>query len=157
MGDRLERVLGGHAVRRVSSKDALLAPTMSTCAAVFGLAACSDGEIEWLGSAPGPLSPPCIVVAHLSVDCVKRLYPLRSDALRVLWADEVEDRLVEVLDEFGRVSRGSDVASRPKAAVRPFPQTLRQGDHQPGLRPAPGNRRHSIRPGNLRRSAGKPR
>ena len=88
------------------SREALLAPTMSTCAVVFGLAACSDGEIEWLGSAPGPLSPPCIVVAHLSVDCVKRLYPLRSDALRVLWADEVEDRLVQVLEEFGSVTWG---------------------------------------------------
>ena len=102
--DRLERVLGGHAAQRVSSREALLAPTMGTCAVVFGLTACSDGEIDWLGSAPGPLSPPCIVVAHLTVDCLKRLSPLRSGTLRVLWADEVEDRLVQVLEEFGRVS-----------------------------------------------------
>ena len=106
LGDRLERVLGGEAVQRVSSRETLLAPTMSTRAVVLGLAACSDDEIEWLGSAPGPLSPPCIVVAHLSVHCLQRLYPLRSGTLRVVWADEVEDRLVQVLEEFGRVSRG---------------------------------------------------
>lgn len=104
LGDRLERVLGGRAVQRVSSREALLAPTMSTCAVVFGLTACSDGEIEWLESAPGPLSPPRIVVAHLSMNCLNRLYPLRSGTLRVVWADEVEveDRLVHVLDEFER-------------------------------------------------------
>ena len=106
LGDRLERVLGGGAVQRVSSRKALLAPTMSTCAVVFGLAKCSERVIRWLRSAPGPLSPPFIVVAHLSVDCVQRLYPLRSGTLRVVWADEVEDRLVQVLGELGRVSWG---------------------------------------------------
>ena len=104
--DRLERALDGRPVRRVRSRQALLAPTMNTRAAVFGLAACSERVIRWLRSAPGPLSPPCIVVAPLSVDCLQRLYPLRSGTLRVVWADEVEDCLVQVLEEFGRVSRG---------------------------------------------------
>jgi hypothetical protein len=106
LGDRLERVLAGVAIERVSSRKALSTPPMGTCAIVFGIATCSDGDIEWLRSASGPLSPPCVVVAHLSVKCLKRLYPLRSGRLQIVWADEAESRLAEVLEEFRRVSRG---------------------------------------------------
>ena len=82
LGNRLERVLDGLEVRRVTSRRALLAPSMSTRAAVVGISACADGDFEWLRSTFGPLSPPCVVVAELSVDCLRRLYPLRSDRLR---------------------------------------------------------------------------
>ncbi len=105
LGDRLEQVLSGMDIERVSSRKALLAPPMNTCAIVFGLAKCSDGDVQWLRSASEPLRPPCVVVAHLSVPCLKRLYPLRSRRLQVIWADEAESRLVDVLDELRRVSR----------------------------------------------------
>ena len=106
LGDRLDRVLAGVAIERVSSRKALLTSPMSTCAIVLGTATCSDGDIEWLQSTVGPLSPPCVVVPHLSVDCLRRLYPLRSDRLQVVWVDEAKSRLVEVLEEFRKVSRG---------------------------------------------------
>lgn len=106
LGDRLERALAGLAVQRVRSREALVAPPTIICASVFGTATCSDREVEWLRSAFGPLSPPCVVVADLSVECLRRLYPLRSCRLRVVWAAEVEDRLGEVVTEFGRVSWG---------------------------------------------------
>lgn len=106
LGRLLERALAGLPFRRVSSREALMAPTMEACAAVVGLAACSDEELEWLLSNFGPLGPPCIAVAHLTVAGVRRLYPRRSDRLRVVWSDEVESRLVEVLEEFSTVNRG---------------------------------------------------
>ena len=104
LGDRLERVLDGLGVRRVTSRRALLAPSMSTRAAVVGVTACADGDFAWLRSTFGPLSPPCVVVAQLSVNCLRRLYPLRSDRLRVVWTDEVESRLVEVLEGLRRTN-----------------------------------------------------
>ena len=106
LGDRLERLLAGVAVQRVRSREALLAPPTIISVMVYGSTTCSDVEVEWLRSAFGPLSPPCVVVAHLSVDCLRRLYPVRSGRLRVVWADEAEDRLGDVLEEFGRVSWG---------------------------------------------------
>ncbi len=105
LGDLLRRVLAGVPIQRVSSRRALLAPSLSACPVVYGVATCSDADIEWLRSASGPLSPPCVVVARLSADCVRRLYPLRSGGLRVVWAEEAESRLVEILEELGRASR----------------------------------------------------
>jgi len=88
----------------VNSRGELLAPSISACPVVYGLATCSDADIEWLQSASRPLNPPCVVVARISVECLRRLDPLRSPGLRVVWADEVESRLAEVLEEFGRPS-----------------------------------------------------
>jgi len=106
LGNRLERVLDGLEVQRVTSRKALLAPSMGTRAAVVGIGACADGDFDWLRSTVGPLSPPCVVVAPLSVNCLRRLYPLRSDRLRVVWTEEADSRLVEVLEAFRRMSRG---------------------------------------------------
>lgn len=106
LGDRLKRWLRGVAVERVKSTEELLAPSARIRATIVGIAACSDGEIEWLRSPFEPLSPPCVVVADLSVDCLKQLYPLRSGRLRIVWTDEAESRLVEVLDGFRRTHRG---------------------------------------------------
>ena len=104
LGDRLVRVLDGLEVQRVTSRRALLAPSMSTRAAVVGITACADGDFEWLRSTFGPLSPPCVVVAQLSVNCLRNLYPLRSDRLRVVWTDEIENRLVKVLEGLRRTN-----------------------------------------------------
>ncbi len=106
LGDRLERVLRGVAVQRVRSRKALVATSVSTRAAVVGITACSDTEIAWLRSGFGLLGPPCVVVARLSVGCVRRLQALRSGRVRVIWADEVESRLVEVLEGFAGTHRG---------------------------------------------------
>ena len=83
-----------------------MAPSVSARATVVGITGCSEGDIAWLRSSFGPLSPPCVVVAHLSVDCLQRLYPLRSPRLRVIWTDEGERRLVQVLEDFGGTNRG---------------------------------------------------
>ena len=104
LGDLLRRALAGASIRRVSSRKELLAPSTSACPVVYGVATCSDADIEWLRSASGPLGPPCVVVARISVECLRRLDPLRSGGLRVVWADEVESRLADVLEEFGRPS-----------------------------------------------------
>ncbi len=104
LGDLLQRALAGASIQRVRSRGELLAPSMSVCPVVYGLATCSDADVEWLRSASGPLNPPCVVVARISAECLRRLEPLRSGGLRVVWADEVESRLVEVLEEFGRPS-----------------------------------------------------
>ena len=85
---------------------ALLAPSMSVRAAVAGIAACSDGEIASLRSAFGPLSPPCVVVARRSGDCLRRLQPLRSGRLRLVATEELETRLVEVLEELEKTDQG---------------------------------------------------
>ena len=106
LGDRLERLLAGLPARRVRSSEALRAPSMNTCALVVGMAECPDEELEPLLSNFGPLSPPCVVVAHLSIDSLRRLYPLRSDRLRIVWSDEARSRLVEILEEFRTVNRG---------------------------------------------------
>ena len=103
--DLLQRALADASIQRVRSRRQLLAPSMSGCPVVYGVAICSDADIEWLRSASGPLSPPCVVVAPISVESLRRLDPLRSARLRVVWVDEVESRLVEVLEEFGRPSR----------------------------------------------------
>ena len=124
LGDRLERVLAGVAVRRARSRETLLAPPTIICATVYGTTTCADAEVEWLRSAFRPLTPPCVVVADLSVDCLRRLYPLRSPRLKVVWAAEAEDRLAGVLDEFGRVNWGPmwhlglGLVSEP--SLRPF-------------------------------------
>ena len=104
LGRLLQRVLAGVPIQRVRSRKALLAPSLSGCPVVYAAATCSDADSEWLRSASGPLSPPCVVVARISAECLRRLYPLRSGGLRVVWADEVENRLMEVLEEFGRPS-----------------------------------------------------
>lgn len=105
LGDLLQRALAGESIQRVSSRRELLAPSMSACPVVYGVATCSDADIEWLRSASAPLNPPCVVVARISAECLRRLDPLRSAGLRVVWADEAESRLVGVLEEFGRPSR----------------------------------------------------
>lgn len=105
LGDLLRRALAGASIHRVSSRRELLAPSMSARPVVYGVATCSDADIEWLRSTSGPLNPPCVVVARISVECLRRLDPLRSAGLRVVWADEVESRLAEVLEALGRPSR----------------------------------------------------
>ena len=104
LGDLLQRALAGASIQRVSSRRELLAPSMSGFPVVYGVT-CSDADIEWLRSASAPPNPPCVVVARISAECLRRLDPLRSAGLRVVWADEVESRLVEVLEELRRPSR----------------------------------------------------
>ena len=104
---RLKQVLVPFAVERATSRSALKKPPAGTCAIVYGMTMCSELDVRWVRSASrqGPWSPPCVAVAPLSIDCLRRLHPLRSDSLRVLWADEAETRLRRVLEEIGRDAR----------------------------------------------------
>ena len=101
----LKRLLAGVSVERARSRNALRAPPTRTCATVYAIAECSDADVGWLRSAFGPLSPACVVVAPLGVGCLRRLQALRSRSLRIVWLDEAEDRLLDVLEEVARDGR----------------------------------------------------
>ena len=78
--------------------EALLARAL---AGIICLRRCSEADVNWLRavSSPGLLAPSCIVITPLSISRVRRLRRVRSSRLLVVWAEEVDDRLVEVLAE----------------------------------------------------------
>ena len=103
--NQLNGLLAGASVERARSRRVLEAPPTRTRAIVYGIAECVDADVRWLQSAFGLVSPPCVVVAPLRVDCWRWLQPLRSPSLRIVWADEAEERLLTVLREVGRDGR----------------------------------------------------
>ena len=103
--NQLNGLITGASVERARSRRALKAPPTRTRAIVYGIAECVDADVKWLQSAFGLASPPCVVVAPLRVDCWRWLQPLRSPSLRIVWADEAEERLLAVLREVGRDGR----------------------------------------------------
>ena len=103
--NQLNGLLAGASVERARSRRVLEAPPTRTRAIVYGIAECVDADVKWLQSAFGLVSPPCVVVAPLRVDCWRWLQPLRSPSLRIVWADEAEERLLAVLREVGRDGR----------------------------------------------------
>ena len=103
--NQLNGLLAGASVEQARSRRALKAPPTRTRAIVYGIAECVDADVKWLQSAFGLANPPCVVVAPLRVDCWRWLQPLRSPSLRIVWADEAEERLLGVLREVGRNGR----------------------------------------------------
>ncbi len=103
--NQLNGLLAGASVEQARSRRVLEAPPTRTRAIVYGIAECVDADVKWLQSAFGLVSPPCVVVAPLRVDCWRWLQPLRSPSLRIVWADEAEERLLAVLREVGRDGR----------------------------------------------------
>ncbi len=105
--DRLTGLLADLAIETVTSRADLEGTRARPCAIVYGMTRCSDVDVPWLRwmtreSLPGS---PCIVVAPLSVECLRRLNPLRSRSLRLVWAEEAEDCLFRVVRDMGRDSR----------------------------------------------------
>ena len=68
---------------------------------IIGLGRCSETEVQWLRkvSHGGLLAPSCIVITPLSIGRLQRLRGIESERIHVVWAEEVDDRLVDVLTE----------------------------------------------------------
>lgn len=68
---------------------------------IIGLRRCSATDVQWLRrvSRRGFLAPSCIVITPLAIDRLQRLRGIESERIHVVWAEEVDDRLVDVLTE----------------------------------------------------------
>ena len=68
---------------------------------IIGLRQCFATDVQWLRrvSRRGLLAPSCIVITPLSINRLQRLRGIESERIRVVWAEEVDDRLVDVLTE----------------------------------------------------------
>lgn len=68
---------------------------------IIGLRRCSETDVQWLRrvSRGGLLAPPCIVITPLSIGRLQRLREIESERIHVVWAEEVDDRLVDVLTD----------------------------------------------------------
>ncbi|MCY4646764.1 MAG: hypothetical protein OXE73_07825 [Gammaproteobacteria bacterium] len=62
---------------------------------------CSAADVQWLRkmSRSGSFHSACVAVTPLSLDRLQRLRGIESDRLHVVWAEEVDERLVDVLAE----------------------------------------------------------
>ena len=68
---------------------------------IIGFRRCSATDVQWLRtvSRPGLLAPSCVVITALSIGRLQRLRGIESERLHVVWAEEVDDRLIDVLAE----------------------------------------------------------
>ena len=68
---------------------------------IIGLGRCSATDVQWLRevSRGGLLAPSCIVITPLSIGRLQRLREIESERIHVVWAEETDDRLVDVITE----------------------------------------------------------
>ncbi|MDE0256763.1 MAG: hypothetical protein OXR82_00055 [Gammaproteobacteria bacterium] len=68
---------------------------------IICLGRCSATDVQWLRkvSRGGLLAPSCIVITPLSIGRLQRLREIESERIPVVWAEETDDRLVDVLTE----------------------------------------------------------
>ncbi|MCY3703950.1 MAG: hypothetical protein OXH08_00370 [Gammaproteobacteria bacterium] len=68
---------------------------------IICLGRCSATDVQWLTkvSRGGLLAPSCIVITPLSIGRLQRLRGIESERIHVVWAEEVDDRLVDVVTE----------------------------------------------------------
>ena len=68
---------------------------------IICLGRCSATDVQWLTkvSRGGLLAPSCIVITPLSIGRLQRLRGIESERIHVVWAEEVDDRLVDVITE----------------------------------------------------------
>ncbi len=68
---------------------------------IIGFRRCSATDVRWLRRVcrPGLLAPSCVVITPLSIGRLQRLRGIESEPIHVVWAEEVDDRLVEVVME----------------------------------------------------------
>ena len=68
---------------------------------IIGFRRCSATDVEWLRtvSRPGLLAPSCVVITPLSIGRLQRLRGIESERIHVVWAEEMDERLVEVIAE----------------------------------------------------------
>ena len=68
---------------------------------IIGLGRCSETDVQWLRkvSRGGLLAPSCIVITPLSIGRLQRLRAIESERIHLVWAEETDDRLVDVITE----------------------------------------------------------
>ena len=71
---------------------------------VVGLEDCTDRDVAWLKGVFGRCmsTPRGVVVTPLRLDVLQRLRPLGNDRFEVVWSEEADGRLPEVLREMDR-------------------------------------------------------
>ena len=68
---------------------------------IVALRRCSATDVRWLRgvSRGGLLAPSCIVIIPLSIGRLQRLRAIESERIHVVWAEEMDDRLIDVVTE----------------------------------------------------------
>jgi hypothetical protein len=97
----VERLLADAPLESTAGRHEFEALLANADVGIIGLQRCSASDVQWLRrvSRPGLLGPSCIVITPLSIDRVQRLRGIESERIQVVWAEEVDDRLVDVLAE----------------------------------------------------------
>ena len=102
MRTRIKRLLASADLETARSRETFTALVRAGCSlSVVGLEKCSGADAVWLHDAVGRSlgGQSCVVVAPLSLSNLQCLRELGRDIFRVVWDEEVDDRLVTVLDE----------------------------------------------------------
>ena len=99
--EAVERILGDARLEPTASRRRFGRLLANAYAGIICLRRCTSADVNWLGavSPPGLLAPACIVITPLSISRVRRLRRVRSSRLHVVWAEEVDDSLVDVIAE----------------------------------------------------------
>ena len=102
MRRRIKRLLASADLETTGSRETFTALVKAgRSLSVVGLPTCSGADAAWLQDAVGHSlgGQSCVVVAPLSLSNLQCLRELARDVFRVAWDEEVDDRLVTVLDE----------------------------------------------------------
>lgn len=101
IGSGIERLLANADVESTGSRKAFRSKVQRSSVGIASLEKCEDEDIEWLHAVfdHGHSGPSCVVVTPLSLARLQRLRRIESTRFHVVWAEEVEDRLVRLLNE----------------------------------------------------------
>lgn len=99
--ETVERLLADVALEPTARRHAFEALLAHAGVGIIGLRSCSEADVNWVEGVlhPGILAPSCIVITPLSIGRLQRLRGIESERIHVVWAEEVDDRLVDVLTE----------------------------------------------------------
>ncbi len=97
----VERLLGDAPLAPTDSRHRFGRLIADADAGIICLRGCTAADLKWLltVASPGILAPPCIVITPLSIGSLQRLRGIEASRLHVVWTEEVDDRLVDVLAE----------------------------------------------------------
>jgi len=97
----IERLLTNADIESTGSRRAFRRRVQRASVGIASLEECENEDIEWLHAVfdHGHSGPSCVVVTPLSLARLQRLRRIESTRFHVVWAEEVEDRLVQLLDE----------------------------------------------------------
>ena len=152
----VERLLGDAPLAPTDSRHRFGKLIADADAGIICLRGCTAADLKWLltVASPGVLAPPCIVITPLSIGSLQRLRGIEASRLHVVWTEEVDDRLVDVLAEIepwyddplrllgpsnclaaarptGRLSRRQALC---KPLRRPLSSASRDDGHRAGIR-----------------------